>query len=253
VIHRLCIEHGVESLLDHIRPWFSDPDPRLRALALMGLRPRLPLVPHIDELKRSPGWLRALLESYTTETDKEVEAILIACLDDIARDNPVVLMEWAEAWMRQDTANFWKPRLEQGLAYLLEQGNPRAMALLGYQRLEGITVQFMSEIPEQLQKNKVIPLELELQGKKISSELAIRVHAVLQFSDGENSEKLELAVVHLGVGTLSPQGSMRVKGGIHFVDTLKQSKERGAYNLQIRINGWPVLDKPLVYRKMKNT
>lgn len=121
--------------LPRLHAWARHEDWRLRRLASEGSRPRLPwglrLKPFIDD----PTACLEILEPLHADPHPVVRRSVANHLNDVAKDHPTRVVATARRWMAQgDEGTRWI--VGHALRTLVKQGDPEALALLGFSRGE---------------------------------------------------------------------------------------------------------------------
>ena len=103
----------------------------MRRLVSEGTRPRLPLAPRLPDFVDDPRPVLALLDRLKSDPELMVRRSVANNLNDIAKDNPALVVETLEAWQKLDDAETdWIIR--HASRTLVKQGNKDALGLLGY-------------------------------------------------------------------------------------------------------------------------
>lgn len=108
------------------------PSPHVRRWCSEGPRPRLPWGKRLDALMADPSPLWPILEALKDDPSPYVRKSVANCLNDIAKDHPDLLLERMERWSKGAGAER-KWIIRHALRTLIKAGNPRALALMGYQ------------------------------------------------------------------------------------------------------------------------
>lgn len=95
-LHHLFIRHGVKNVLEKVSPWILDSHEGVRRVVTEGIRPRLMMVPHIEELKKDPTVLKDVFEPLLDDLSEYVRKSVGNCMNDVSKDNPEILLEWLE-------------------------------------------------------------------------------------------------------------------------------------------------------------
>jgi 3-methyladenine DNA glycosylase AlkC len=109
--------------------WARDENEHVRRLASEGSRPRLPWSFKLDAVIADPSLTRPIIDTLKADPSRYVRKSVANHLNDIARDNPVWVLDRIEDWPRDNAATNWIAR--HALRTLVKQGDRRALALLG--------------------------------------------------------------------------------------------------------------------------
>lgn len=110
----------------------QDPSPFARRLASEGTRPRLPLFSRLPKFQSDPLPVIALLEKLKTDSNLMVRRSVANNLNDIAKDNPDIVVETLERWQESDPSPEMTWIISHALRSLLKEGHPGALNLMGY-------------------------------------------------------------------------------------------------------------------------
>ncbi len=125
------------------KKWTKDDNVHVRRLVSEGSRPRLPLSSPLREFQKDPSEVITLLELLKDDVDLYVRRSVANNLNDIAKDNPEIVVSLLEKWQKGATPERnWV--IKHSLRTLLKQGNIGALKLLGYHeakvKLDGLPV-----------------------------------------------------------------------------------------------------------------
>jgi 3-methyladenine DNA glycosylase AlkC len=142
----ICVRHSLAVVLPLVSDWISDPAPEIRRCLVEALRPRGVWTGHLMELRRDPAPLRPLLEQVLDDPSLYVRKAVANCLNDVSKDHPGRLLEWAEAWQGDGGAEReWI--LTRGLRALVRDGHPEALRLLGVSAPDSLEARWTSALP----------------------------------------------------------------------------------------------------------
>ncbi|MCP4164738.1 MAG: DNA alkylation repair protein [Chloroflexi bacterium] len=129
---RPFIQKCPEKTMAFLHKITQDESPFARRLASEGTRPRLPLAPRLPRFQRDPTPVLALLEKLKADPNLMVRRSVANNLNDIAKDNPDIVVATLERWQRADSSKEMQWIISHALRTLLKQGHPGALRLLGY-------------------------------------------------------------------------------------------------------------------------
>jgi 3-methyladenine DNA glycosylase AlkC len=128
---RAFLIHYPAATLERLDIWAEDDNCHVRRLVSEGTRPRLPLAPQLPRFIADPAPVLILLEKLKTDPELLVRRSVANNLNDIAKDNPDQVVATLQAWENIDNSGTrWI--IKHALRTLVKQGNPGALALLGY-------------------------------------------------------------------------------------------------------------------------
>jgi len=112
--------------------WANHPNEHVRRLASEGCRPRLPWGESLPIFKKDPLPVLSVLELLKEDSSLYVRKSVANNLNDIAKDNPDMVLETAHRWIGNHKHTDWIIR--HGCRTLIRKASPAAMALFGYER-----------------------------------------------------------------------------------------------------------------------
>jgi 3-methyladenine DNA glycosylase AlkC len=127
---RAYLERYPNETLDRLRVWASDENVHVRRLVSEGTRPRLPWAPQLKRFREDPMPVLELLELLKDDEEEYVRRSVANNLNDIAKDHPEIVVGIAEDWWNDDENR--RRLVRHGLRTLIKQGDPGALAVLGY-------------------------------------------------------------------------------------------------------------------------
>ena len=230
---RAFIQRCPEQTLTRLARWAEDENCHVRRLVSEGTRPRLPLAPRLPQFIEDPRPVLALLEKLKADPELMVRRSVANNLNDIAKDNPALVVETLKAWQEEDSAEtHWIIR--HASRTLVKQGNKEALALLGYPPDVAI---------------EVLHLELNDSRIRIGDNLVFKFR-VQSNSDEPQNLMVDYVVHHMKAnGKLAPKVFKLAKKVLKGRESLQLAKRHsfrpistrkyytGKHLLEIQING----------------
>lgn len=201
VTHPFIIKYQDE-MMKQMLIWSKHEHWGVRRLASEGCRPRLPWAMALSNLKENPAPIIPILENLKNDPSRFVRLSVANNLNDIAKDNPKIVIDLAKRWYGESEDVNWI--IKHGCRTLLKQGNPEVMELFGFDSIaKDISVEnFKISTPEvkvgnslefsfnllnnNTEKNK-IRLEYGIYYKKANGGLAKKVHKISEKEYAGNS------------------------------------------------------------------
>lgn len=121
-----------ERVMRQMTLWAEHPNEHVRRLASEGCRPRLPWGEALPMFKKNPEPVLSILELLKADPSLYVRKSVANNLNDIAKDNPSLVLETVRHWIGKNLHTDWIIR--QGCRTLIRKANPEAMELFGYAR-----------------------------------------------------------------------------------------------------------------------
>ena len=128
-----------EKMIEEMVKWSLHESPKVRRLASEGCRPRLPWAMAIPFLKKDPASILPILENLKNDSSEYVRRSVANNLNDIAKDNPEIVLEIAGKWkgFSKETDGI----IKHGCRTLLKQGHPEILSHYG---LESANIEISS-------------------------------------------------------------------------------------------------------------
>jgi 3-methyladenine DNA glycosylase AlkC len=128
---RPFIVRDTSGVMARMLDWTQHESHHLRRLASEGSRPRLPWAMALPVFKKDPAPIVPILEALKQDESDYVRRSVANNLNDIAKDNPQVVLDILRRWNTIDDAGTqWIIR--HALRSLVKQGHAEALDLLGY-------------------------------------------------------------------------------------------------------------------------
>jgi len=120
-----------EQTLKILSDWAEDQNPHVRRLVSEGTRPRLPWTMQLKPFIEDPRPVLQLLEKLKTDPMLMVRRSVANNLNDIAKDNPDLVVKTLRRWSKiDDEGTRWLIR--HAARTLVKQGNKDALQVLGF-------------------------------------------------------------------------------------------------------------------------
>ena len=123
------------SILAELRDWFQHPSPRVRRSAICSVRPRGFWVKHLEWATENPAFLAPVLELYREEEERFPANAVANCFDDFSRRQPLFAISVLQRWIDLGGEQV-EHMARKGLRSLLKNGDPQAMALFGFGKVD---------------------------------------------------------------------------------------------------------------------
>lgn len=132
-----------------LKRWTKDPSPDVRRLVSEGTRPRLPWASRLPQFQADPTPVLDLLERLKDDPSLYVRRSVANNLNDIGKDHPDVLVQTADAWMKNaDENRAWVVR--HALRSAVKRGDAGALRVLGFGDARGLRVEDAAITPDRL-------------------------------------------------------------------------------------------------------
>ena len=129
VTHPFIIKYPDE-MMKQMLVWSKHEHWGVRRLSSEGCRPRLPWAMALPNLKKDPTPIIPILENLKNDPTRFVRLSVANNLNDIAKDNPEIVIDLAKKWKGESKEVDWI--INHGCRTLLKQGIPEVMELFGF-------------------------------------------------------------------------------------------------------------------------
>jgi len=138
VTHPFIVKYPDE-MMKQMQVWSKHKHWGVRRLASEGCRPRLPWAMALPDLKKDPAPIIPILENLKNDPARFVRLSVANNLNDIAKDNPKIVIELAKRWQGESEEVDWI--IKHGCRTLLKQGNPEVLELFGLGGVKNISME----------------------------------------------------------------------------------------------------------------
>ncbi|GIP16168.1 hypothetical protein J40TS1_18100 [Paenibacillus montaniterrae] len=242
---RTFILSDPERVMRRMTAWAEHPNEHVRRLSSEGCRPRLPWGEALPMFKKNPEPVLSILELLKADPSLYVRKSVANNLNDIAKDNPELVLETAHRWIGKNPDTNWIVR--HGCRTLIRKANPKAMELFGYEIAQDqapiATLASLSVQPSTLTIGNSCEIQYSLDIRK-GEPAHIRIEYGIDFikSNGKASRKSFLL------------SDKTVPGGVHLTGTRKISFSDlstrrhypGNHRIVLLVNGQEVAETSLM-------
>lgn len=123
-----------DEMMEQMLLWSKHEHWGVRRLASEGCRPRLPWAMALPHLKKDPTPIIPILEKLKNDPAKFVRLSVANNLNDIAKDNPEIVIDLVKRWKGKSEEIDWI--IKHSCRTLLKQGNREVMELFGFGAVE---------------------------------------------------------------------------------------------------------------------
>ena len=217
--------------MPYLYAWAEDPDAGVRRLASEGSRPRLPWGIGLPAFKKDPTPILPILEQLKDDSSEDVRRSVANNLNDIAKDNPAIVLDIAERWYGQSEEG--DRVVKHACRTLLKAGNLRALRLFGFAEPVDVHVNNMVLDPQELAVGEDIVISYDLEVNTAEA-LLLRLEYAIIFarSRGNTSRK----VFHHRESEFAP-GRHAIRKKHSFRDLSTRKHYAGEQEIEIIVNG----------------
>ena len=135
---RPYLRHYPALTMERVEEWSRSPSHNVRRLSTEGIRPRLPWAPVHRPFLDDPAPIIPVLDRLYADTSLYVRTSVANNLNDIARSHPSLAVATAERWLAETPSPEVTWVAERGLRGLIKQGDPAALAAVGFASTDNI-------------------------------------------------------------------------------------------------------------------
>lgn len=244
---RTFILSDPERVMRRMTAWAEHPNEHIRRLSSEGCRPRLPWGEALPVFKENPAPVLSILELLKADPSLYVRKSVANNLNDIAKDNPALVLETAHRWIGINPHTDWIIR--HGCRTLIRKANPEVMELFGYATSEDRTpltiFASLSVQPSTLTIGDSCEVQYSLDIRK-DEPVHVRIEYGIDFikANGKTSRKSFLL------------SDKTVAGGVHLAGTRKHSFSEmttrrhypGNHRIVLLVNGQEVAETVLTLK-----
>jgi 3-methyladenine DNA glycosylase AlkC len=230
---RAFIQQYPEQTLRRLAEWAEDENCHVRRLVSEGTRPRLPLAPRLPQFIKDPRPVLRLLEKLKADPELLVRRSVANNLNDIAKDNPDVVVETLKRW--QTTKNKGTQWIvSHASRTLVKQGHEQALTLLGYPANLAIRVHGLQLENTSIRMGEDLTFEFEVYSKSDTPQ-NLMIDYVIQHRKANG--KLAPKVFKVAKKKLEPGKIIRISKKHPFRQISTRKYYPGKHRLEIQING----------------
>jgi len=231
---RPFIEKYPEETMTFLHRIAQDKSPFARRLASEGSRPRLPLCARLPKFQRDPLPVIALLEKLKSDPNLMVRRSVANNLNDIAKDNPDIVVETLEGWQKSDPSKEMDWVIAHSLRSVLKQGHPGALRLMGYNPETKISVSEIQLSDEKPAIGEEITFSFNVTSCEDNSS-KVMIDYVVHFmkANGKQAPKVFKAAKK----TLAAGETITITKKHSFQQRSTRKHYSGAHALEVQING----------------
>lgn len=217
-----------------LHDWCTHPSDQVRRLVSEGSRPRLPWAQQLPPFIEDPSPVFHVLGKLIDDPSEFVRRSVANNLNDIAKDNPNKVLEQLVAWRhgRENAANFqWICR--HGLRSLIKQGNPEALALLGYENQVSVHVERFEIFPAEIALGEHFNVVCELASTAENAQRVVIDYAI-HFQKKRGTSR---RVSKWSKKDLLPEKSVTLAKKHHVVPVSVRKYYSGEHLVELLVNG----------------
>lgn len=219
-------------ILGRMLQWATHSHPSVRRLASEGCRPRLPWGMALQDLKKDPALILPILEVLKSDQSEFVRRSVANNINDIAKDNPQVVMTLVEGWKGKDPNTDWI--VKHGCRTLLKKADQSALSLFGLSLDPGCSVEGLKTTQKSIRIGDHLHFSFRLQVVAKEAVL-LRIEYVITYVKANNKESKK--VFKITENTYRPGQVVDFSRRQSFADMTTRKHYSGAHTIAITVNG----------------
>jgi len=229
---RPFIEAHPTRTLALLREWAHDDSEHVRRLVSEGTRPRLPWAAQLKGFIADPTPLLPLLDALKDDPSQYVRRSVANNLNDIAKDHPQLVIDTLRAWS-VDASKDRQWVIKHALRTLIKQGDPDALAILGYSPPQ-IDLRDFDLTPSAIHMGETVTLTFTLVSQADTPQ-SLMIDYVVHFvkANGETRPK----VFKLTQRELPPGESVTISRAHTIKPITTRKYYAGTHTVQVQVNG----------------
>ena len=222
-----------QATLARLAEWAVDPNEHVRRLVSEGSRPRLPWAPRLPAFQADPRPVLALLELLKDDPALYVRRSVANNLNDIGKDNPKLLMETAQRWLKDATPEReWVVR--HALRWAVKQGDPAALKVLGFGKAAQVEIRNANISPKRATMGGAVTVSFEVHNPKSrAQDVLVDFHVHYVKSNGATNAK----VFKMKSLQLAANQTVQLQKKLSLVEMTTRKHYAGTHVVEALVNG----------------
>lgn len=215
--------------------WTEHDHPSVRRLASEGCRPRLPWGVALPQFKKDPSKILPILERLKDDPSEFVRRSVANNLNDIAKDNPDIVLSIAGRWKG---SSIQVDRLiRHACRNLLKKADPAALSLFGLTTTPGCSVGELKLRGQNIRIGDTLHFSFQLNTNQDHSG-PLRLEYVITYAKANN--KFSDKVFQIAEGVFSPGQVVTYNRKQSFADMTTRKHYAGEHRIAVTVNGVPM-------------
>ena len=236
---RPFLKQDAALVMHYMKIWAKSKHANVRRFASEGCRPRLPWAMALPKFKKDPTLVLEVLEILKDDNSEFVRKSVANNLNDISKDNPEIVLEYATAWIGKSKNTDWI--VKHGLRSLLKQGNTEAMRLFGFSDPENLEIKNLQTDKSSYKIGETMFFSFLLVNKE-AAKCKVRLEYGFDFmkANGKQSRKIFQIVEK----SFHP-GESRIERKYSFKNMSTRKHYPGEHRITIIVNGHEKMSKTI--------
>ncbi|ABG59033.1 DNA alkylation repair protein [Cytophaga hutchinsonii] len=230
-IRPFLIKHP-EKVMKYMLKWSKHKHASVRRFSSEGCRPRLPWGMALPAFKKDPSLILPVLENLKTDESLYVRKSVANNLNDIAKDNPEVVIDLIKKWQGVSPYTDWI--IKHGARTLLKKAHAEVLGLFGLQTTLACTVSNLTLIKNKIKIGDTLSFAFDLDtGSKADAKLRIEFAVYYVKAGGKPSRKL----FKITENTYQKGKRVSFNKKLSFKDLTTRKHYAGKHTIAIVVNG----------------
>lgn len=230
---RPFIMQDAPRMMARMLDWSRHESEHVRRLSSEGCRPRLPWAMALPDFKRDPSPILPILENLKDDPSEYVRRSVANNLNDIAKDNPDVVIEVLRRW-NTDASPERQGIIRHALRTLVKAGHTGALALLGFNSGAAVAVKNLTLSAAVARFGDAVTFSFEVESLADEPQNLV-VDYVVHFQKANG--RLAPKVFKLAQRSIQPGETLRFQKRISFQPISTRVYYPGEHALSLKING----------------
>ena len=231
-------------VMDKMAQWSQHAHASVRRLSSEGCRPRLPWGMAIAAFKRDPSPVLPILHTLRADPSEYVRKSVANNLNDIAKDNPHIVLQLAKEWLGQHEHTNWI--VKHGCRTLLKRGDVTVLGLFGLAPDTPVLVAQLQLAADTIRVGEYLSFSFVL-GNDAAQDVPVRLEYAITYAKagGKYSRK----VFKISERTIAAGSSLPMSSRQSFADMTTRKHYAGEHKLEILVNGATKAEVPFTVEK----
>jgi len=211
--------------------WSKHDNESVRRLSSEGCRPRLPWAKVLPSFIQNPLPILTILEKLKEDPSEYVRRSVANNLNDIAKDNPDVVLKTVRGWKTDNLFTRWI--VKHGCRTLMKKGNEMALRLNGFKTKKKFELTGLKS-DRKVRKGEYLHFSFSLHNLERKTE-RIRLEYGIGYQTGK--AKISRKVFKIGEFMADPGVPIAISRKLSFKDLTTRKHYEGVHELWIQVNG----------------
>jgi 3-methyladenine DNA glycosylase AlkC len=228
---RSFIQRYPDAAMKQLTLWSKHEHPAVRRLASEGCRPKLPWSQELTMFRKDPSPILPILENLKSDPSEHVRRSVAINLNDIAKDNPSIVINTAKRWKKLSPESKWIVR--HGCRTLLKKGVDEVLRMHGFYADCRCSVTNL-KVSKLVKIGEYLTFDFEFCNLEKKNE-HFRVEYVIHYRT--SSGKISPKVFKIGEYKVDAASSLNISRRQSFKNFTTRKHFRGKHTLTILVNG----------------